>query len=130
MAALLGNWGFSLQANRKTKEGDDHPDRDAQFEHINQRSARFKRQRQPVISVDAKKKELIGNFRNSGREWHHRGDMPEEVRAKDFLDKQLGKAIPEGVYDLDRNEGWVSVGVDHDTAEFATRRASDGGGER
>jgi hypothetical protein len=118
VAALLSDWGYSLQANRKTKEGDDHPDRDAQFEYINQQVRVFQREGQPVISVDAKKKELIGNFRNPGREWHRRG-QPEEVRAKDFLDKQLGKAIPEGVYDLSRNEGWVSVGVDHDTAEFA-----------
>ena len=78
----------------------------------------FQRDGQPVVSVDAKKKELIGDFRNPGREWHRRGD-PEEVRAKDFPDKRLGKAIPDGVYDLRRNEGWVSVGIDHDTAEFA-----------
>jgi hypothetical protein len=118
VAALLSDWGYSLQANRKTKEGEDHPDRDAQFEYINQQVRAYQRQGLPVVSVDAKKKELIGDFRNSGREWHRRGH-PEEVRAKDFLDKQLGKAIPEGVYDLSRNEGWVSVGVDHDTAEFA-----------
>jgi hypothetical protein len=118
VAALLSDWGYSLHANRKTKEGDDHPDRDAQFEYINQQVRVFQREGQPVISVDAKKKELIGDSRNPGREWHRRG-QPEEVRAKDFLDKQLGKAIPEGVYDLSRNEGWVSVGVDHDTAEFA-----------
>jgi hypothetical protein len=118
VAALLSDWGYSLQANRKTKEGQDHPDRDAQFEHINQQVRTFQEEGQPVISVDAKKKELIGDFRNPGREWRRRGH-PEEVRAKDFPDKQLGKAIPEGVYDLDRNEGWVSVGIDHDTAEFA-----------
>jgi Rhodopirellula transposase DDE domain len=118
VAALLSDWGYSLQANRKTKEGADHPDRDAQFEYLNQRVRAFQRQGQPVVSVDAKKKELVGDFRNPGREWHRRG-QPEEVRAKDFPDKQLGKAIPEGVYDLGRNEGWVSVGVDHDTAEFA-----------
>jgi hypothetical protein len=119
VAALLDDAGYSLQANRKTKEGKDHPDRDAQFEHINQKVRAFQQAGQPVISVDAKKKELIGDFRNSGREWHRRG-KPEEVRTKDFPDKQLGKAIPEGVYDLRRNEGWVSVGVDHDTSEFAT----------
>jgi hypothetical protein len=118
VAALLDDWGYSPQANRKTKEGQDHPDRDAQFEYINQQVTAFHRAGQPVVSVDAKKKELIGDFRNPGREWHRRGH-PEEVRAKDFPDKQLGKAIPEGVYDLGRNEGWVSVGVDHDTAEFA-----------
>jgi hypothetical protein len=118
VAALLSDWGYSLQANRKTKEGQDHPDRDEQFEHINRRVREFQRDAQPVVSVDAKKKELVGDFRRPGREWHPRG-RPEEVRAKDFLDKQLGKAIPEGVYDLSRNEGWVSVGVDHDTAEFA-----------
>jgi Rhodopirellula transposase DDE domain len=118
VAALLSDWGYSLQANRKIKEGQDHPDRDAQFEYINQQVRAFQGKGQPVVSVDAKKKELIGDFRNPGREWHRRG-RPEEVRAKDFLDKQLGKAIPEGVYDLGRNEGWVSVGVDHDTAEFA-----------
>jgi Rhodopirellula transposase DDE domain len=118
VAALLDDWGYSLQANRKTREGKDDPDRDAQFEYINQQVHAVQRDGQPVVSVDAKKKELIGDFRNPGREWHRRGH-PEEVRAKDFLDKQLGKAIPEGVYDLRRNEGWVSVGVDHDTAEFA-----------
>ena len=118
VAALLDDSGYSLQANRKTKEGQDHPDRDAQFEYINRQVRAFQRDGQPVVSVDAKKKELIGDFRNPGREWHRRG-QPEEVRAKDFPDKQLGKAIPEGVYDLRRNEGWVSVGIDHDTAEFA-----------
>jgi hypothetical protein len=118
VAALLDDWGYSLQANRKTKEGQDHPDRDAQFEHINQQVITFQQEGQPVVSVDAKKKELIGDFRNPGREWRRRGH-PEEVRAKDFTDQQLGKAIPEGVYDQSRNEGWVSVGVDHDTAEFA-----------
>ena len=115
---MLWDQGYSLQANRKTKEGDDHPDRDAQFEHINRQVRAFERAGQPVVSVDAKKKELVGDFRNSGREWRRRGH-PEEVRAKDFPDKQLGKVIPEGVYDQSRNEGWVSVGVDHDTAEFA-----------
>jgi transposase-like protein len=118
VAALLTDWGYSLQANRKTKEGQDHPDRDEQFEYINRRVRQFQRDGQPVVSVDAKKKELVGDFRTSGREWRPRG-RPEKVRAKDFLDKQLGKVIPEGVYDLSRNEGWVSVGVDHDTAEFA-----------
>jgi Rhodopirellula transposase DDE domain len=118
VAAVLSDQGYSLQANRKTREGDDHPDRDAQFKYINRRVRAFQAGGQPVISVDAKKKELVGDFRNSGREWRPRGRR-EEVRAKDFPDKQLGKVIPEGVYDLGRNEGWVSVGVDHDTAEFA-----------
>jgi len=102
VAALLSDLGYSLQANRKTKEGEDHPDRDAQFEYINQQVLEFQREGQPVVSVDAKKKELIGDFRNPGREWRRRGH-PEEVRAKDFPDKQLGKAIPEGVYDQGRN---------------------------
>jgi hypothetical protein len=118
VAAMLTDRGYSLQANRKTKEGGDHPDRDAQFAYIAAQVRHFQAEGQPVISVDAKKKELIGDFRTPGREWHRRGH-PEEVRAKDFKDKELGEAIPEGVYDLGRNEGWVSVGVDHDTAEFA-----------
>ena len=118
VAALLNDLDYSLQANRKVKEGKDHPDRNAQFEHINRQVRAFQKKGQPVVSVDAKKKELIGNFRNAGREWRPRGD-PEKVRSKDFLDKKLGKVIPEGVYDLSRNEGWVSVGIDHGTAEFA-----------
>jgi hypothetical protein len=118
VAALLDDLGYSLQANRKTKEGKGHPDRDAQFEYINQQAHAFHKEGQPVVSVDAKKKELIGDFHNGGQEWHPRG-QPETVRAKDFPDKELGKAIPEGVYDLRRNEGWVSVGIDHDTAAFA-----------
>ena len=95
-----------------------HPDRNAQFEHINARSSAFQRRGQPVISVDTKKKELVGDFKNGGREWQPKGE-PEEVRVHDFLDKELGKAIPYGVYDLTGNQGWVSVGIDHDTAEFA-----------
>jgi hypothetical protein len=118
VALLLDDLGYSLQANRKTREGQNHPDRNAQFEFINQRVQAFQRRGQPVVSVDAKKKELVGDFRNGGREWRPQGD-PEKVRAKDFPDKKLGKVIPEGVYDLSRNEGWVSVGIDHDTAEFA-----------
>jgi Rhodopirellula transposase DDE domain len=118
VAALLHDLDYSLQGNRKTKEGKEHPDRDAQFEHINRQVRAFQRQGQPVVSVDAKKKELVGDFKNPGREWHRRGH-PEEVRAKDFPDKQLGKVIPEGVYDLTHNAGWVSVGIDHDTADFA-----------
>jgi hypothetical protein len=115
---LLHSLGYSLQANRKTIEGCHHPDRDAQFLHINRRAKAFQRQGQPVVSVDTKKKELVGQFRNGGREWQPSGE-PEEVKVHDFIDKDLGKAIPYGVYDMAGNTGWVSVGVDHDTAEFA-----------
>jgi hypothetical protein len=107
-----------LQANRKTREGSRHPDRDAQFRYINDKVRRFQKRRQPVISVDTKKKELVGDFKNSGREWRRKGD-PEPVRVHDFLIPKQGKAIPYGVYDLNRNEGWVTVGIDHDTASFA-----------
>lgn len=119
VAALLKECGYSLQANRKTREGSLHPDRNAQFEHINSQVERFLKRGRPAISVDAKKKELVGDFKNSGREWRLRGE-PEEVRVHDFLDKTLGKAIPYGVYDILNNQGWVSVGIDHDTAKFAT----------
>jgi hypothetical protein len=115
---LLKASGYSLQGNRKTKEGADHPDRNAQFEHINATVADFQKRGQPVISVDTKKKELIGEFRNGGREWQRKGE-PVEVLVHDFMDKELGKAIPYGVYDLTENQGWVSVGIDHDTARFA-----------
>ena len=118
VAELLARLGYSLQANRKTREGSSHPDRDAQFRHINARVRSFQRRGQPVISVDTKKKELVGDFKNGGREWRPKG-RPEEVRVHDFVDPALGKAIPYGVYDLTENAGWVSVGVDHDTAEFA-----------
>jgi len=118
VATLLEQEGFSLQANRKTREGGKHPDRNAQFEYINGRVKHFLKQRQPAISVDTKKKELVGDFKNGGREYQPKG-RPEEVRVHDFVDKELGKAIPYGVYDLKNNEGWVSVGIDHDTAEFA-----------
>lgn len=118
VAVLLDELGYSLQANRKTKEGQQHPDRNAQFEYINQQVRTFQKRGQPVVSVDAKKKELLGDFRRGGHEWRPQGD-PEQVRAKDFPDQQLGKVIPSGVYDLGRNEGWVSVGIDHDTAAFA-----------
>jgi hypothetical protein len=118
VAALLNDLDYSLQANRKVKEGQDHPDRNAQFEYINRRVRAFQTKGQPVVSVDSKKKELVGDFRNAGREWRPRGN-PEKVRSKDFPDQSLGKVIPEGVYDISRNEGWVSVGIDHDTAEFA-----------
>jgi hypothetical protein len=115
---LLHDLGYSLQSNRKTIEGKGHPDRDAQFQYINRRVKAFQRQEQPVISVDTKKKELVGPYRNGGREWQPKG-KPEKVKVHDFIDKDLGKAIPYGVYDMAANNGWVSVGVDHDTAEFA-----------
>ena len=115
---LLAQLGYSLQSNRKTREGGKHPDRNAQFEHINAKAESFQRSGQPVVSVDTKKKELVGDFKNGGREWQPKG-QPEEVRVHDFIDPKLGKAIPYGVYDLAANLGWVSVGVDHDTAEFA-----------
>jgi len=115
---LLVELGYSLQANRKTREGSQHPDRNAQFEYIAGQVRRFQNHGQPVISVDTKKKELVGNFKNVGREWYPQGTPP-EVNVHDFMDKKLGKAIPYGVYDLTANAGWVSVGTDHDTADFA-----------
>jgi len=118
VARLLRQAGYSLQANRKTREGTSHPDRNAQFEHINDQAIAFQERGQPVISVDTKKKELVGNFRNGGREWRPKG-KPLEVRVHDFQEPELGKVIPYGVYDLTNNEAWVSVGIDHDTAEFA-----------
>ena len=118
VAELLNTAGYSLQGNRKTNEGDSHPDRDAQFAHINTQVATALAEQQPVISVDTKKKELVGDFRNNGREYRLQGH-PEEVRVHDFLIKELGRAVPYGVYDLAANSGWVSVGVDHDTAAFA-----------
>jgi hypothetical protein len=119
VALLLQASGYSLQSNRKTREGGSHPDRNAQFEFINARVLSFQKRKQPVISVDTKKKEQIGDFKNNGEEWQPEG-QPEEVRAKDFLDKRLGKVVPYGLYDQTLNKGWVSVGIDHDTAEFAT----------
>jgi len=118
VADLLHALGYSLQANRKTKEGTNHPDRDAQFGHLNGKVKWCLGRRQPVISVDTKKKELVGDFKNNGREWRPKGE-PEEVRVHDFVDRELGRATPYGIYDLGRNNGWVSVGMDHDTAEFA-----------
>jgi len=118
VADLLYELGYRLQANRKTREGSQHPDRNAQFEHIAAQVRDFQARGQAVISVDTKKKELVGDFKNGGREWHPQG-QPEAVRVHDFMDKTLGKAIPYGVYDVTANLGWVSVGVDHDTAEFA-----------
>jgi len=118
VSEVLQQSGYSLQVNRKTREGGGHPDRNAQFEHIARRAKEFQQRGQPVISVDTKKKELVGDFRNAGREWHPKG-QPSEVRVHDFVDDELGKAIPYGVYDLSANAGWVSVGTDHDTPEFA-----------
>jgi hypothetical protein len=115
---LLHDLQYSLQGNRKQREGSQHPDRNAQFEHIAATVADFQARRQPVISVDTKKKELVGDFKNPGREWRPQG-QPEIVRVHDFADKKLGKAIPYGLYDLTANLGGVSVGMDHDTAEFA-----------
>ena len=116
---LLHDLRYSLQANSKTKEGKQHIDRDAQFQYIADQATAFLKADEPVISVDTKKKELVGDFKNGGREWHPEGEA-EEVRVHDFQDKDLGKAIPYGVYDVTNNQGWVSVGIDHDTAYFAT----------
>lgn len=115
---LLSQMGFSLQSTRKTREGGKHADRDAQFVHIAKTVADYQAAGDPVISVDTKKKELIGDFKNAGREWQPVG-TPEEVRVYDFIDPALGKVAPYGVYDLTTNTGWVNVGIDHDTAEFA-----------
>ena len=120
VGTLLKAAGYSLQGNRKTKEGGSHPDRNAQFEHINATVQRFQQRGQPVISVDTKKKELVGQFKNGGREWQPKGE-PEEVAVHDFPDPEMGKVIPYGVFDLSQNEGWVSVGIDHDTAQFAVQ---------
>jgi hypothetical protein len=117
---LLKAEKFSLQGNRKTREGGKHPDRDAQFGHINTRVRTALAEQQPVISVDTKKKELVGDFKNAGRTWRPQ-DEPEEVQVYDFLSGALGRAIPYGIYDLAANTGWVSVGVDHDTAAFAVQ---------
>ncbi len=118
VGTLLKNLGYSLQANRKTLEGSDHADRDAQFQHIAATVAAALATDQPAISVDTKKKELIGDFKNSGREYQPTGS-PEPVRVHDFIDPELGRAAPYGIYDITDNKGWVSVGIDHDTAAFA-----------
>lgn len=115
---LLNASGYSLQATHKTLEGVNHPDRNEQFEFINARVDSFQARGAPVISVDTKKKELVGEFKNGGREWQPKG-QPVPVRVHDFIDKELGKVIPYGVYDLQQNTGWVNVGTDHDTPEFA-----------
>jgi hypothetical protein len=120
VAELLEALDYSLQGNRKIREGTSHPDRDAQFQHISTQVAVFQERGQPTISVDTKKKELVGDFRNAGREWRPAG-QPVPVRVHDFVDPELGKAIPYGVYDLAENAGWVSVGTDHDTPVFAVR---------
>jgi transposase len=118
VARLLHELGYSLQANRKTKEGRQHPDRDAQFRHINAKVAAAIAASQPAISIDTKKKELVGEYKNGGREWRRKGD-PVAVKVHDFPDKELGKAIPFGVYDIGANQGFVNVGITHETAAFA-----------
>jgi hypothetical protein len=118
VASLLHAMDYSLQANRKNKEGAGRPDRDAQFQHIAREVRRQQAAGGPAISVDTKKKELVGDFKNGGREWHPQG-KPQEVRVHDFVIKELGRAAPYGIYDLTANRGWVSVGIDHDTAAFA-----------
>jgi len=118
VAGMLRAQGYSLQGNRKTREGADHPDRDAQFAYINAAAERYLAAGDPVISVDTKKKELVGDFKNGGREWRPKG-QPEEVRMHDFPIPELGRVSPYGVYDLAANAGWVNVGIDHDTAAFA-----------
>jgi len=115
---LLRGMGYSLQANSKTREGSRHIDRDAQFRYINTQAMAFLAANEPVISVDTKKKELVGDFKNNGREWRRKG-MPELVNVHDFIDPKLSRAVPYGVYDITNNVGWVSVGTDHDTATFA-----------
>jgi hypothetical protein len=118
VASQLRRLGYSLHALRKSREGTDHPDRNAQFEHIKAMVEDFQARNQPVVSVDTKKKELVGNFKNAGREWQLQG-QPEKVNVHDFPDDSVGKAIPYGVFDMTRNEAWVSVGSDHDTPAFA-----------
>src|SRR3974390_560535 len=115
---LLRGMGYSLQANSKTREGSKHIDRDAQFRYINTQATEFLAENEPVISVDTKKKELVGNFKNNGREWRPTG-TPELVNVHDFIDPKLSRAVPYGVYGITNNAGWVSVGTDHDTASFA-----------
>lgn len=119
IASILHKKGYSLQANRKTREGNSHPDRNAQFEFINNDVKERQKAKEPVISVDAKKSELVGDFKNNGREWRPKGE-PQEVRSHDFEIKALGKVVPYGIYDIDRNRGWINLGIDSNTAEFAT----------
>ncbi len=120
VSELLHELGYSLQALRKTREGGEHPDRDGQFEHLNAQAAASLSAGEPAVSVDAKKKELVGDFKHPGREWHPQGEA-EDVRVYDFPMKGLGRATPYGVYDLGRNAGWVNVGIDHETAAFAVQ---------
>ena len=115
---LLNALDYSLQVNRKVHEGEDHPERDQQFLHITERVKHFHQRHEPVISVDAKKKELLGEYKNQGQEWHFQGE-PIAVNVYDFVDEKRGKALPYGVYDLLLNQGWVNLGIDHDTASFA-----------
>jgi len=118
VAKMLTALGYSRQVNRKTKEGSRHPDRDGQFQHINRQVRALQAEGQPVISVDTKKKELIGEYKNGGSDYRREG-CPDKVKVHDFVDKELGKVAPYGIYDLATNAGWVSVGIDHDTAAFA-----------
>jgi hypothetical protein len=120
VAASLRELGYSLQANRKTLEGGGHMDRDAQFQYLNDQATAFLRANEPVISVDTKKKELVGNYKNNGQQWRPKA-TPETVNVHDFIDPKLGRAVPYGVYDIADNKGWVSVGTDHDTASFAVQ---------
>ena len=126
---LLRSQGYSLQANRKTVEGKQHPDRDAQFEHINKRVNAYLRAQQPAISIDTKKKEPLGNMKNAGKTYQPKG-KPTKVTTHDFPDKELGKAVPYGVYDIALNEAGVSIGVSHDTAEFAVAAMVDKDGKK
>lgn len=118
VSRILFGLGYSLQSNRKTNEGGEHPDRDSQFNFINEKTKRFQKREYPVISVDTKKKENIGNFKNNGRNYHKKGE-PKKVNVYDFIDQEKGKVSPYGVYDLDKNKGWVNVGISSDTAAFA-----------
>jgi hypothetical protein len=120
IADCLRELGYSLQANRKTREGGGHMDRDAQFQCLNDQATAFLKADEPVVSVDTKKKELVGNYKNNGREWRPQA-RPEAVNVHDFIDPKLGRAVPYGVYDIADNKGWVSVGTDHDTASFAVQ---------
>ena len=120
VGTLLEEMGYSLQSNVKTLEGGDHPDRNAQFEYINERTKESLSKGEPVISVDTKKKELVGLYKNNGKTWRPKGN-PEKVKVHDFVDAELGRASPYGVYDLANDAGWVSVGTDHDTAAFAVQ---------
>lgn len=118
VSQLLHELGYGLQGTRKTREGGEHPDRDAQFEHLNAQAEAFMATGEPVISVDAKKKELVNDLKNAGREWHPQG-KPEHVRVYDFPIAGLGRATPYGVYDLGQNGGWIDVGMNYETAAFA-----------